>query len=288
MSEGADFGTVVIVGVGLLGGSIGKALLRLRPGQRVIGVGRSADSLQEALHLGAITEWTLSLDDAVSAGHVVILCTPVGQIIDDLPAVLKFAGADVVITDVGSVKAAICGAAHGDPRFVGGHPMAGSEQAGVVASRPNLFQEATWAITPTGTTNGEAVQIVKRLAQCLGAATLMLTPERHDQAVAITSHLPHALATSLMRLADTRSNNSPEIPSLTAGSFTDATRVAASSPEIWGDIFRYNRKTLIEVLTAYRAEIDGFIEELEAEEFDKLYARFASGTEAKRSWSEQR
>ncbi len=287
MSETVDFGTVAIVGVGLLGGSIGRALIKSRSSVRVIGVGRSAERLEQALHLGAITEYTISLGDVSSECDIIVLCTPVGHIIQDLPETLRLAGPDCTVTDVGSVKSSICTAAVGDRRFVGGHPMAGSEQAGVVASRPDLFEDATWAITPTETTNPVHFQKVKMLAQQLGAATIILTPERHDRAVAITSHLPHAMATSLMRLADSKGTEAPELQSLTAGSFADGTRVAASSAELWADIFQYNREALIEVLRQYRLEIDGFLSDLEAEDRKKLQERFESGSTAKRSWSKQ-
>jgi prephenate dehydrogenase len=287
MSDIVDFGTIVIVGVGLLGGSIGKGVVRNGRADKVIGVGRSTERLTEALRLGAITSFTTDLAEVAASADIIVLCTPVSKIVSDLPVVLHLAGPQTTVTDVGSVKSAIFQAARGDSRFVGGHPMAGSEQAGVVASRPDLFNDTTWAITPSEHTGAEHINKVRDLAQHLGAATVILTSQRHDRAVAVTSHLPHAIATSLMRLACTRNDSAPEIQRLTAGSFADATRVAASSPELWADIFQYNREAVVETLIAYRSEINGFINELNDGNANALQERFASGSDAKRSWSKQ-
>jgi prephenate dehydrogenase len=287
MGEDVYFGTVAIVGVGLLGGSIGKALLRSHRASHVIGIGRVQERLIQASNLGAVSEFTTNFNDIASRCDIVVICTPVSQIVNCLPNILQAVGDKCTVTDVGSIKSAICAAANGDSRFVGGHPMAGSEQTGVVASRPDLFQEATWALTPGEHASVEHFHKIRALAQQLGAATLVLSPEQHDRAVAVTSHLPHAVATSLMRLACTRAEQAPEIQKLTAGSFADATRVAASSAELWTDIFELNKDALIDVISAYREELDGFLTELKAADRKKLHDRFASGSDAKRSWSSQ-
>jgi prephenate dehydrogenase len=287
MSDHADFGTVTIVGVGLLGGSIGRALLKSNSASRIVGVGRSTERLAQAADLGAITEYTTDLSQAAANSDIIILCTPVGAIIRDLPEVLSIAGPNCTVTDVGSIKGAICEAAGDDPRFIGGHPMAGSEQAGVIASRPDLFQDATWALTPSEKTGVEHFQKVQSLAHQLGAATIVLSTAQHDRAVAVTSHLPHAMATSLMRVANARKESAPEILRLTAGSFADATRVAASSPELWSNIFQFNRDALIEVLLEFRSEIDAFVFEITENDTKELRDRFAAGAAAKQSWSKQ-
>jgi prephenate dehydrogenase len=287
MSEIVNFGTVAIVGVGLLGGSIGKALSRPGSADRIIGVGRTPQKLELARSLGAVSEFTTDLADVAAKCDFIILCTPVGQIIRELQGVLRLASPTCTVTDVGSIKSAICAAAEGDTRFVGGHPMAGSEQTGVIAARPDLFADATWAITPSETTDPGHFNKLKSLAQQLGASTIILSPVQHDRAVALTSHLPHAVATSLMRLAAARNEISPEIQSLTAGSFADATRVAASSPVLWADIFEHNREAIIEALTDYRNELDGFLGDLIEGNNNALQERFAAGSDAKNSWSKQ-
>ncbi len=287
MSENFEFGTVGIVGVGLLGGSIGKALQLDSRVRRIIGVGRSEERLDEAIKLGAITESTTEFESVASECDLIFICTPVAQIAESLPHILTLAKPDCTVTDVGSVKNAICNAAGDDPRFVGAHPMAGSEQSGARSSRADLFNEATWAITPLEHTGKEHFIKVRTVAQKLGASTIIMSPDAHDRAVAVTSHLPHAIATSLMRLASLRSQSAPEIMQLTAGSFADTTRVAASSPELWTEIFVQNRHAIIESLLSYRTEIDGFIDDLDSGSTEKLKERFASGSDAKRSWSQQ-
>ena len=278
------FGTVVIVGVGLIGGSLGQALKSRRLAQRVIGVGRSAERLETAKALGAIDIGITRLDEAISDADVVVLCTTVGHILETLPEALAGANPGAVVTDVGSTKAAIVSAAAGAAHFVGGHPMAGSEQTGVEAATPLLFEEATWAITPTETTAPAAVSLIERFAQSVGATTLRLSPDAHDAMLAVTSHLPHVLASALMRQARATQSRHAETRLLTAGSFNDGTRVAASSPEIWRDVCLSNRDALLDALQAFRGELAVLEAAVEARDAEKIEAFFASGASAKRGW----
>ena len=152
------FGTVAIVGVGLIGGSLGMALKGRRLAHRVIGIGRSAERLDKAVALGAIDAGMTELARGVAEADVVVLCTTVGHIVETLPSVLEAVRKGAVVSDVGSTKVAITRRAAGFPFFVGGHPMAGSEQAGVEAATPLLFEEATWAVTPTEETDPGALR----------------------------------------------------------------------------------------------------------------------------------
>ncbi len=278
------FGTVAIVGVGLIGGSLGMALKSRRLAQRVVGVGRSRERLNTAQALGAIDAGTTRLADAAADADVVVLCTTVGHILDTLPETLALVKPGAVVTDVGSTKAEIVRAAAGAGHFVGGHPMAGSEQAGVEAATPLLFEEATWAITPTGTTDPAAVSLLARLAQGVGATTLVLPPDAHDAMLAVTSHLPHVLASALMRQALATQQAHPQTQLLTAGSFADATRVAASSPDIWRDVCLSNRDALLAALQAFRGELDVLEAAVEDRDARQIEAFFASGASAKRGW----
>ena len=253
--EPGGFGTVAIIGVGLIGGSLGRTLKARRLAHRVIGVERSEDRLQAALSFGAIDSGTTSLTQAAAEANVVVLCTTVGHILEILPAVLAAVKDGAVVTDVGSTKTAIVRRAGGASSFVGGHPMAGSEQNGVEAATPYLFEEATWAITPSESSDPQAVQTVRKLAQSVGATTLLLSPDAHDAMLAVTSHLPHVLASALMRQAHLTQSRYPQTHQLTAGSFADGTRVAASSPEIWRDVCLSNRDALLEALQAFRGEL---------------------------------
>ncbi len=282
--EPGGFGTVAIVGVGLIGGSLGLALKARRLAHRVVGVERTEDRLQTAQSLGAIDTGTTSLIEAIAEADIVVLCSPVGHILEILPGVLAAAKDRTVITDVGSTKEQIVRRAGNAASFVGGHPMAGSEQAGVEAATPYLFEEATWAITPSAASAPQAIQTVRKLAQSVGATTLRLTPDAHDAMLAVTSHLPHVLASALMRQAGETQSRYPQTPLLTAGSFADGTRVAASSPEIWRDVCLSNRDALLEALKTFRGEIDILEAAIAGSDAAQIEAFFDAGAAVKRNW----
>ncbi len=284
MTGDAHFGTVAIVGVGLIGGSLGMALKSRRLAQTVIGVERSAERLDTAKALGAIDVGTLSLEEAARGADIVMLCTTVGHILESLPETLALVKPGAIVTDVGSTKAAIVQAAAEAKNFVGGHPMAGSEQTGVEAATPLLFEEATWAVTPAETTDSAAVSLLERFAQSVGATTLRLSPDAHDAMLAVTSHLPHVLASALMRQAFETQSRHPQTQQLTAGSFNDGTRVAASSPEIWRDVCLSNRDALLQALQAFRGELDTLEAAVADRDAAGIEAFFASGASAKRGW----
>ncbi len=282
--EPGGFGTVALVGVGLLGGSLGMALKARRLAHKVIGVERSEDRLQTALSFGAVDFGTTSLKEAVEDADVIVLCTAVGHILEVLPETLAAAKDGAVVTDVGSTKGAIVRRAGGAGAFAGGHPMAGSEQTGVEAATPLLFEEATWAITPSEASSPHAVQTVQRLAQSVGATTLLLSPDAHDAMLAVTSHLPHVLASALMRQAGQTQSLHPQTRQLTAGSFADGTRVAASSPEIWRDVCLSNRDALLQALQTFRGELDTLEAAVADSDAAQIEAFFAAGAAAKRNW----
>jgi prephenate dehydrogenase len=231
-------GRAMVVGTGLIGGSVGMALRRL--GWHVTGRDRDPERAAQALKLGAL--------DVV--GHdpdaqVAFVATPVRAIAAVALEALQ-AGPGVV-TDVGSVKAPIVDAV-ADPRFVGGHPMAGSEQDGVEGATPDLFQGATWVLTPTAGTDAAAYSQVRQVVSALGADVVALEPSRHDTLVAVVSHVPHLTAATLMRLASARGEEHRALLRLAAGGFRDMTRIAGGSPMIWPDICGENREAIVEVL----------------------------------------
>lgn len=279
-----QFGTVAIVGVGLIGGSLGMALKSRRLATQVIGIGRRRERLDQAIALGAIDVGTTDASEALAEADVVVLCTTVGHIVQTLKATLEQIKPGAIVTDVGSTKGTIVAAANGAPFFVGGHPMAGSEQAGVEAATPFLFQEATWAVTPTETTAPQAFHTIEMLAREVGATTLTLSPQAHDAMLAVTSHLPHVLASALMRQAAATQQSYPQTQQLTAGSFADATRVAASPPELWRDVCLTNREAVLHALRGFRDEL-AVLEAAVAEgNAVSIEGFFASGTSAKRGW----
>jgi prephenate dehydrogenase len=287
MSSEDDFGTVAIVGVGLIGGSLGMALKRRGRGNKVVGIGRNPDRLELARRLEAIDSWSTDMAAALSEADTVVLCTPVGKIIEDLPTVLAACRADAVVTDAGSVKSPIVKAAGSDPRFVGSHPMAGSERAGVEAARPTLYGEATWALTPVESTGSQAFNRIAALAHSVGASTLVLEPQAHDAAVAVTSHLPHIMAWALMRLANERACEDPHVRRMAAGSFADTTRVAASSPSLWQDICQANKDALLAAIEEFQAQLSEATEILKKGDGKRLEEFFARGEAAKKSWQQR-
>ncbi len=279
-----QFGTVAIVGVGLIGGSLGMALKGRRLARQVIGIGRSRERLDKAIGLGAIDIGFTELAEGVAQADVVVLCTTVGHIIGTLAETLNAVRPGTVVTDVGSTKEAIVAAANGDPNFVGSHPMAGSEQTGVEAATPYLFEEATWAITPTEATDPKALQAVEMLAREVGAATLTLTPQAHDSMLAVTSHLPHVLASALMRQAAATQTKYPQTQRLTAGSFADATRVAASSADLWRDVCLSNREAILAALHGFQAQLATLESAVADGDAARLEEFFAAGASARRDW----
>jgi len=275
---------IAIVGVGLIGGSLGMAVHRKRLASSVIGVGRNPAPLAKALALGAVDAVTTDFEEGVRDADLIVLCTPIPKILSDLERLPALVRPETILTDVGSAKAEI--AAAGDRAFPGGtfipgHPMAGSERSGVEAARHDLFMEAVWAFTPTATTDPTALNRVRHLAQEVGARTITLAPDAHDRAVAVTSHLPHVLAYALAALATDQAKRNPQLLDLAAGSFASATRVAASSPEMWLDIVMTNRTAVLESLQAYRADLDAVADALERGDADTLLTLFQRGYTAR-------
>lgn len=226
-----------VVGTGLIGGSVGMALRAL--GWHVTGSDRDEGRAVRARELGAIDE--VGVDPYASITFVAV---PVGAVPEVAARALAAGG---VVTDVGSVKAPVV-AAVDHPRFVGGHPMAGSEALGVDGARADLFQGATWVLTPTSVTDPTAQAEVHSLVRSFGADVVTLSPEHHDRLVATVSHVPHLTAATLMGLAANRAASDAALLRLAAGGFRDMTRVAAGDPTMWIDICEDNRSAILEVL----------------------------------------
>lgn len=283
-AEDRPFGTAAIIGVGLIGGSIGMALRRSGLAQFVVGVEPERARIWAARDAGAIDYLVTDWGKATADADLVVISTPVGHILEIIKDVLAWAKPGAVVTDVGSTKSAIVQKAGESAFFVGGHPMAGSERAGVEAARADLFQGATWALTPTGHTDPRALALVEKLAQSVGARTLTLTAHAHDAMTAVTSHLPHVLASSLMRQATQAQQAYPDIAHLSAGSFADGTRVAASSPAIWRDVCLSNKDALLGAVREFRGQLDTLEAALDAGDGAALEEFFAGGRAAKAAW----
>jgi prephenate dehydrogenase len=234
-----------VVGLGLIGGSLGRAL-RSR-GWVVHGHDRDARRVDDALRLGVI-------DGAgpVADVEITFVATPVRSIASSVKAALD--GTTGIVTDVGSVKAPVV-AAVDDPRFLGGHPMAGSELEGLDGADAEMFAGAVWVLTPTPSTSDAVFAAVARIVSSLGAEVVALAPDRHDALVAVVSHVPHLAAATLMTLASERAEEHAALLRLAAGGFRDMTRIASGHPAIWPDICDENRAAIVESL-------DGLIDRL--------------------------
>jgi prephenate dehydrogenase len=225
------------VGTGLIGGSIGMALRRR--GWHVTGTDADAGRVARAVELGALDEAGMDAE-----AEVTFVATPVSSVVSVVSGLPDNGG---IVTDVGSVKGPIVQAVD-HPRFVGGHPMAGSEQEGVDGADPDLFEGATWVLTPTDRTDSAAFTRLRSIVSSLGADVVALPPERHDALVAVVSHVPHLTAAALMQLAAGHAEEHAAVLRLAAGGFRDMTRIAAGHPGIWPDICAENRDAIVDAL----------------------------------------
>jgi cyclohexadieny/prephenate dehydrogenase len=253
--------TLTIIGVGLIGGSIGLAAKRRGVCRRVLGVGRQQETLTRALAIGAIDRGFLDAAEALAESNFAVFCTPVDRIAEQVLTGAASCRAGTLLTDAGSTKAAIVRGIDGrlpaGVRFVGSHPLAGSEKRGPEHANAELFQDRVTVVTPTEQTNPEAVEQTCAFWRALGSRVRRMTPEEHDQALALTSHLPHLLASALAGVLP------PELHELTATGFRDTTRVAAGDPSIWNGIFVQNRRGVLEALRVYMSRLDKFRTALE-------------------------
>ena len=271
----ADDRTAIIAGTGLIGGSVGMALRKA--GWHVTGVELDPERAEAALAAGAVDRIGEPgpCDLAVAAVPPAALAPVVRQLLDG--------GADIV-TDVGSVKTPVVSAVD-HPRFVGGHPMAGSEQDGLAGADPDLFRHAVWVLTPTAVTDDAVLAEVREVVSSLGAQVIALAPERHDALVAVVSHVPHLTAAVLMRIAEGRSSEHRALLRLAAGGFRDMTRVAAGHPAIWPEICVENKAAITDVLDELLDELVEMRLIVSGGERDELLARLEAARQSRRSLS---
>ena len=249
------FQKITIVGVGLLGGSLGLAIKKRRLADEVAGYVRRAASVGECKKANAVDFCTRDLTEAVTGADLIILCTPLAQMLPLLQELLPSIKRGAIVTDVGSVKATVVKeleslVAKAGAHFIGSHPMAGAEKTGVAAARADLFANAVCVITPTRRSNQVALQKTGQFWKAIGARVMRLTPELHDQLVSRSSHLPHVAAATLANLILDPGHPKAQ-PLLCANGFRDTTRIASGSPEMWRDIAMANRKNLASALDIF-------------------------------------
>jgi len=249
------FGTVVIAGVGLVGGSVGLGVRQRFLAHRVVGVDRDPAALDAARGLGIIDASQLAVGPWLGEADLVVLATPARSIVPLAREMAPHLRPDAIVTDVGSVKADIVAGLR-ELRFVGGHPMAGSDRAGVLHADAALLENAVWALTPEAATDPEALERVRAFVSALGARPVQVAPERHDRLVATVSHLPYLAAVALTTLVD-QGDERELTMLLAAGGFRDLTRVASGSPLMSRDMVTGNREAVRGALRAFSTVLSG-------------------------------
>lgn len=279
--------SIAILGPGLLGGSIGLALRAAGFTGRRIGIGRRRSSLDKALACEAVDEVTLEPAAGVAGAQLVILGTPIGMF---EPLLREIAGAlapGTFVTDVGSTKVQVVRLARrllpAGVRFVGSHPMAGSEKTGVEFARADLFEGALCLVTPNRVTPAADVASISRFWQALGAETVTLSPAEHDRMLARVSHLPHLVATALVRIASQQN-----AIDLAGPGFQDTTRVASGSASVWTDILRTNTRPILKALDLIERDLTKIRHLIERDDIKGIERWLADGKVIRDSWLERR
>ena len=277
---------LAIIGVGLIGGSLARALRAAGEVEEIIGYGRNKAQLARAVELGIIDRFSTSAAEAVNGADGVVIGTPVGAVESILEEIRLHLGDDAVITDVGSTKGSVAEAAHRVlgirclPRFVPGHPIAGTERSGVEASFAELFQQRRVILTPLPETDPGATAAVRAMWEKTGAVVETMTPQHHDEVFAATSHLPHLLAYGLVNTLATL-DEKVEIFRYAAGGFRDFTRIASSNPHMWHDICLANRGALLKVLDRFEGDLHHIRQAIESGDGDYLLEVFVRAKEAR-------
>jgi prephenate dehydrogenase len=257
------FKQVAIIGVGLIGGSLGMILRRKGLADQVVGVGRSLENLKTAVTVGAIDRYVADPTDGVQGSDLVILATPVDMYERHLKNWARCLTPGTIVSDVGSVKGALVerseAAMPAGVHFVGAHPIAGKEKTGVAAGSDQLFKGARCIVTPTKQTDPRALEQIKQMWEATGSSLLTMDPHLHDQILGAVSHLPHVAAFALINtLAELRDHQMPalDLAGHSGGGLRDTTRIAASSPEMWRDIFLWNRDNVVAFIERYERALE--------------------------------
>jgi len=247
---------LLLVGVGLLGGSIAAAVRQAGLAKNIVGVGRNPERLQAAQQAGLIDSYSTDLPSTAAESDFVIVCTPVGRVVADILTAATACKPETRLTDVGSVKATICSELQiqlpEGHSFIGSHPLAGSEKQGFEHACPNLFNNRTCIVTPDENSSSGALKDIKQFWKSLGMHVLEMSAKCHDIAIAETSHTPHVVSAALAAML--ASENQP----LTSTGFRDTTRIAAGSPDLWVDILLSNGKAISESLRTYTDRLNEF------------------------------
>ena len=277
---------ITIVGVGLIGGSLAKALKEKNLAKTVFGYGRDRSRLEEAKKLNIIDDYSTQIEKAVNHADIIVIATPVGTFRNIFSEVKPLIVDDVIISDVGSTKTNIVDIAKeilGDKSqcFVPAHPIAGKEKSGFEVSDGNLYIGKKVIITPIEDNSSESIQVIESMWKNVGAEVDFMSPQSHDDLLGMTSHLPHMLAFSLVNyLVD----QNPSASIYAGGGFKDFSRIASGDAVMWRDICLQNKDKIITHLRGYQSTVEELIDAIDQEERDKLELLFATAKKTRDSW----
>ena len=277
------FERVTIIGAGLLGASLGLALKARGLADYIVGVGRRPASLDAALRVGAVDSVSMDARAAAEGAELIVICTPAALVERQLDEVRPVCSAQAVVTDVASTKQAVCGhAARTWPsprRFVGSHPMAGSEKFGPEHGRADLYENSVCLVESGAGLDEEARQRVAALWTAVGATVFEIDPARHDALLARTSHIPHVLAAGIATLAARHG----DVRRMIGQGYRDMTRIAASRPEVWRDICLTNRNAMLDGIREFQEYLAAFARAIEEGDAGALDALFSEANRARRA-----
>jgi len=277
---------ITIIGVGLIGGSLAKAIKENNLAKVVFGFGRDLNRLEEAQKANVIDQFSTNLKDAINNSDIVIIASPVGSFQEILSEIKPFLTSKIVISDVGSTKtniASIVSQTLGDYSncFIPAHPIAGKEKSGFEASESNLFNNRKVIITPLETSNPDSINIIQEMWEGTGADVDFMSPESHDELLGMTSHLPHMLAFSLVNYLISKN---PSASIYAAGGFKDFSRIASGDAVMWRDICIQNKDQIIDHIRGYQKTLNSLVDAIENENSDELDLLFTSAKKTRDSW----
>jgi len=273
----SNFSEITIIGLGLIGGSIAKALRDKLGFCKITGVDTDETALGLAIGDGTISRGIRHPDEDVYRSDIIFICTPIKQALEYINELAPHLPSTCIITDVCSTKGEIAEYVESLEKplcFIGGHPMAGTEKSGYRNSYSHLFENAYYVITPGSSATQEAIDILSSIISKMGAIPLVMSPEEHDRAVCGISHLPHVIASALVNTVKKLDENSGIMQTLAAGGFRDITRIASSNPGLWENIIFSNKQKVLDLIGIFKKELDNFTEALKSNNSSQVYSFF--------------
>ncbi len=283
-----QFDRICLIGLGLIGSSLGAAIHKFELGAHVAGYAKSAETCQTAKRIGFVDSIHESAAEAAKGADLVIICAPVGAMDEIAREIAPMLKPGCIVSDVGSVKQAVIAAI--EPHipqgvhFVPGHPIAGSEQSGPESGYAELFRDRWCILTPLENSDQSAIDNLEAFWKSLGSPVEIMTPNHHDSVLAITSHLPHLIAYSIVSTASDLENvTRSEVIKFSAGGFRDFTRIAASDPTMWRDVFLTNKEAVLEMLGRFSEDLSALQRSIRWEDGDALFDLFTRSKETRQS-----